>query len=204
MAPRAVKDFAHPLSAAQSGSTDAVDAIVKQYLPLINKLAFKFGGGRDYVPDLIQTGVVSLLDARQRFDPSQHTRFGTYAYHYIRGAMLNYLKSELAHGGISNYENIVCLDAPLAGSEDETATLHDIIGDKSSETTLVNGIDRNRRIARLRPAIHRLTPREQTAVRIVFFRNVSQRQAALLLTVSEPRVSVLLKNSLRKLETYMA
>src|SRR5262245_55665090 len=134
MPPRAVKDFAHPLSSAQTRSTDAVDVVVKQYLPLINNLAFTLGVGRHYVPDLIHTGVVSLLAAHQRFDPSKHTRFGTYAYPYIRGAMLNFIKAELAHGGVSTYASIVSLDAPLPRSEDENVTLHEVVGDESSET----------------------------------------------------------------------
>jgi len=204
MGPRAVKDAVHLLSAAQTGSTDAVDAVIKQYLPLINKLAHRFGVGTDHIPDLIQTGVVGLLTAYQRFDPSKHTRFETYAYHYVRGALLNYLKAEFAHGGVSIHAGVVSLDAPLEDSTNETTTLHDIVGDRTSETVIANGIDRRRMAARLRPAVDSLTSREETVVRIIFFRNASQRQAALLLKVSEPRVSALLKTSLRKLKMYVA
>lgn len=206
MGSRAVKDVVHLLSAAQTGSTDAVDAVVKQYFPLVNKLAYRFGVGTDHIPDLIQTGVVGLLAACQRFDPSKPARFGTYAYHYVRGAMLNYLKTEFAHGGVSTHAGVVSLDAPLENSEstNETTTLHDIIGDRSSEAVIANGIDRRRMAARLRPAVENLTSREETVVRIIFFRNASQRQAALLLKVSEPRVSALLKTSLRKLKMYVA
>jgi len=204
MTPRAVKDIAPPLSAAQTRSTDAVDFVVEQYLPLINKLAFKLGAGRDNVPDLIQTGVVGLLAAHQRFDPSKQTRFGTYAYPCIRGAMLNFIKAELAHGGVSTYASIASLDAPLPGSEDENATFHDVVGDESSETILANELDLRRKVARLRPAVQRLTPREKLVIRIVFFRNANQRQAALLLKVSEPRISALIKTSLRKLKTHVS
>lgn len=207
MGPRAVKDVVHLLSAAQTGSTDAVDAVVKQYLPLINKLAHRFGVGTDHIPDLIQTGIVGLLAAHQKFDLSKHTRFGTYAYHYVRGAMLNYLKAEFAHGGVSIYAGVVSLDAPLSEnseSTNETTTLHDVVGDRLSETVIASGIDRCRMADRLRPAFNGLTSREEAVVQIVFFRNASQRQAAILLKVSEPRVSALLKTSLRKLRLYVA
>ncbi|MCS7235323.1 MAG: FliA/WhiG family RNA polymerase sigma factor [Armatimonadota bacterium] len=43
--------------------------------------------------DLEGYGVVGLLEALQRYDPSQGVRFETFAWHRIRGAILDHLRS---------------------------------------------------------------------------------------------------------------
>ncbi|MBX3166483.1 MAG: FliA/WhiG family RNA polymerase sigma factor [Candidatus Eremiobacteraeota bacterium] len=45
------------------------------------------------VDDLIHDGVVGLMDALHRFDPSKHIKFSTYASTRIRGAMLDALRA---------------------------------------------------------------------------------------------------------------
>lgn len=44
------------------------------------------------IDDLIQAGAVGLLDARQRYDPTQGASFDTYAAQRIRGSMLDALR----------------------------------------------------------------------------------------------------------------
>lgn len=44
------------------------------------------------IDDLIQAGAVGLLDAQQRYDPSQGASFDTYAAQRIRGSMLDALR----------------------------------------------------------------------------------------------------------------
>jgi RNA polymerase sigma factor (sigma-70 family) len=196
MDPRPVKDDLHLLSAAQAGSIAAVDLIVNQFSPLINSLAFRFGIGTDHVRDLAQSGTVGLLDAVRRFDPTRQNRFSTYAYPHIQGAMLNYMRTERRHGGV------LSLEEPQPGSE--VMTLQELVGDGYSETDAIERIDCKRRIRRLRPALDCLTAREQTVVRLVYFEQNSKTQAAFALQVSKPRVSALLKSSLKKLKTNVA
>ena len=44
------------------------------------------------IEDLYSAGVVGLLDAVERFDPSRENRFRTYAQFRIRGAILDSLR----------------------------------------------------------------------------------------------------------------
>lgn len=44
--------------------------------------------------DLYQAGWLGLLDARKKFDPARHVRFGTYARFRIRGAILDSLRAQ--------------------------------------------------------------------------------------------------------------
>ncbi|MBI5418817.1 MAG: FliA/WhiG family RNA polymerase sigma factor [Deltaproteobacteria bacterium] len=71
------------------------DALVKEFLPAIKYHAARI---KMRVPpniemdDLVSSGVVGLLDAVDRFDPSRGIKFKTYADFRIRGTMLDHLR----------------------------------------------------------------------------------------------------------------
>jgi RNA polymerase sigma factor for flagellar operon FliA len=71
------------------------DALVLQHLPQVRLIARKIHGQLpDYVSldDLISTGVIGLLAAIDKFDPSLDVQLGTYAERKIRGAILDGLR----------------------------------------------------------------------------------------------------------------
>ncbi|MCF7802861.1 MAG: FliA/WhiG family RNA polymerase sigma factor [Candidatus Marinimicrobia bacterium] len=69
--------------------------LVKQYLPLVKYIAGRITGNLPSVmswDDLFHSGVVGLIEAVDRFDPSQQVKFKTFAYTRIRGAMIDELR----------------------------------------------------------------------------------------------------------------
>ena len=44
--------------------------------------------------DLIEYGIIGLIEAAEKYDPKNNTKFGTYAISRIRGAILDYLRSQ--------------------------------------------------------------------------------------------------------------
>ncbi|WP_456433545.1 FliA/WhiG family RNA polymerase sigma factor [Thermosulfuriphilus sp.] len=72
------------------------DELIIEYAPLIKyiagKLALKLPPNVS-VDDLISAGVMGLIDAINKFDPSKNIQFKTYAEFRIRGAMLDELRS---------------------------------------------------------------------------------------------------------------
>ncbi len=70
--------------------------LIVKYAPLIKyvagRLAMKLPPNVD-VNDLISAGVMGLIDAINRFDPSRNIQFKTFAEFRIRGAMLDELRS---------------------------------------------------------------------------------------------------------------
>ena len=42
--------------------------------------------------DLFESGILGLIEAAERFDDSKNVKFKTYAFHRIRGAVLDYLR----------------------------------------------------------------------------------------------------------------
>jgi RNA polymerase sigma factor for flagellar operon FliA len=69
--------------------------IIMEYAPLIKFLAKKVASKINYsveVDELVNCGVLGLIDAIEKFDNSKENKFKTYAEFRIRGAMLDYLR----------------------------------------------------------------------------------------------------------------
>ena len=70
-------------------------SIFEQYSSLVNRIAHHLVSRLPpnvQVEDLIQSGMVGLLEAKQNYDPSKGASFETYAGIRIRGAMLDDLR----------------------------------------------------------------------------------------------------------------
>ena len=75
-----------------SVQTGAKEELVIQHAPLVKRIAYHLMGRLPdtvLIDDLIQTGMVGLLEAVKNFDASQGASFETYAGIRIRGAMLD-------------------------------------------------------------------------------------------------------------------
>jgi RNA polymerase sigma factor FliA len=69
--------------------------LIKQYLPLVKRIAYHLMArlpASVEVDDLIQVGLIGLMDAVERFDGSQGAQFESYATQRIRGSMLDDLR----------------------------------------------------------------------------------------------------------------
>ncbi len=72
-----------------------MDEVVNRHAPLVKKIAYHLMGrlpASVQVDDLIQAGLIGLLDAAGQYDPRQGASFETYASIRIRGAMLDELR----------------------------------------------------------------------------------------------------------------
>lgn len=75
--------------------TQDKDALVREYLPLVKRIAYHMMTrlpASVEVDDLIQAGLMGLMDAVDRFDDEQGAHFETYATQRVRGAMLDELR----------------------------------------------------------------------------------------------------------------
>lgn len=110
-------------AAVQAGS---VDSLVMQHAPLVKRIAYHLMGrlpNTVQLDDLIQSGMLGLLEALKHYDASQGASFETYAGIRIRGAMLDELrrsdwtprsvhkKSRMVAEAIREVENRVGRDA---------------------------------------------------------------------------------------------
>ena len=87
---------------AQNGDSDALNQLVENNLPFINKTAYSIWNFRSDMSrfwglmpdDLAQEGAMALVKCAERFDPSQGTKFLTYAAPAIRNAMLDVIRKQ--------------------------------------------------------------------------------------------------------------
>lgn len=80
---------------SQQSTAPSMGAL-QQYTPMVNQLARQLLSklpASVALDDLVQSGMLGLIDAMQRFDPSQGVQFETFASQRVRGAMLDELRA---------------------------------------------------------------------------------------------------------------
>lgn len=73
------------------------DQIIVEYAPLVKFIAQKIASrlpANIELDDLISCGVIGLMDAISKFDPTRDNKFKTYAEFRIRGAILDELRAQ--------------------------------------------------------------------------------------------------------------
>ncbi|MGD8784718.1 MAG: sigma-70 family RNA polymerase sigma factor, partial [Thioalkalispiraceae bacterium] len=72
-----------------------MDRLLEQHAELVHRIAYHLSArlpATVLVDDLIQAGLIGLMDAASHYDPSQGAAFETYASIRIRGSMLDELR----------------------------------------------------------------------------------------------------------------
>jgi RNA polymerase sigma factor FliA len=71
--------------------------LIKSYLPLVKKVVHRLSGRlpKDVdVKEMLNSGIIGLVDALEKYDPKHETNFSTYAQFRIRGAILDSFRSQ--------------------------------------------------------------------------------------------------------------
>jgi RNA polymerase sigma factor for flagellar operon FliA len=79
----------------QTLSEDERQSLILEHLPQVHALARRIHGRLPKsvnLDDLVSTGIVGLISAIDRFDPSRHVHLRAYAEHKIRGRILDSLR----------------------------------------------------------------------------------------------------------------
>jgi len=69
----------------------------REYFPMVRQIAYSVGCGLPpsvSFDDLFSEGLLGLVEAHIRFDPTRGVPFGAYARIRVRGAMLSYVRKE--------------------------------------------------------------------------------------------------------------
>ena len=73
----------------------STEEYVKKFAPLVKRIAYHLMArlpASVHVDDLIQAGLIGLMDAAENYDDAQGAQFETYAVQRIRGSMLDELR----------------------------------------------------------------------------------------------------------------
>lgn len=160
---------------------EARQSLIEHYQPLVFREAMKYGLQEAVTLDLIQEGTVGLMEAVERFDPSQGVAFSLYALHRVRGRMLNFLRRNGSE---------VLLD----DGEEEKVFLTEAIPDtafESADKSVLNMV--------VSHAVSRLPVKEQDVIRRVYLKEQTAQETAHAMDVSTAYVYRLEKRGIRRL-----
>ena len=102
----------------RDGSFEAREKLIIAYRPLVFWLAGKFKSSPSLRQDIVQEGMLALINAVDRFDPGRDLRFSTYAYYRIRGQMINLFERSEKRAPIPVDDEWLFVEEPELPDED--------------------------------------------------------------------------------------
>ena len=169
------------------------NALVVHYVPLVRRVAARtIRHTVAELDDLVGAGMLALIRAVERYDPTMGVAFSTFAQWPLRGAMMDTTRRRTRDRGAG--VRIVSLDAPVAGTEDRHRDPPDA---DPGPADLLDGDERWRELAGL---VNRLNPRQRLIVAMVDVEGRSQVEAAAILGIDPTWTSRLHTRALRKLQ----
>ena len=178
---------------------DAKALLIEHNLRLVVYIAKKFDNTGVGVEDLISIGTIGLIKAINTFNPVKKIKLATYASRCIENEILMYLRRN------SKTKLEVSIDEPLNVDWDgNELLLSDILG--TDEDVISRRLEDEVEITLLAKAINKLTPREQTIIRLRFGLNSAegkektQKEVADLLGISQSYISRLEKRIMKRLK----
>ena len=178
---------------------EARSILIEHNLRLVVYIAKKFDNTGVGVEDLISIGTIGLIKAINTFNPVKNIKLATYASRCIENEILMYLRRN------SKTRMEVSIDEPLNVDWDgNELLLSDILG--TDDDVISRKLEDEAEISLLGKAISKLTPREQTIIRLRFGLNnaegeeKTQKEVADLLGISQSYISRLEKRIMKRLK----
>ena len=203
-----MKAFQKPLSISQEkyylqkyqeGDSQAKNILIEHNLRLVAHVVKKYQGTGEDTDDLISIGTIGLIKAINTFNPVKNIKLATYASRCIENEILMYLRRN------SKTKMEVSIDEPLNVDWDgNELLLSDILG--TDDDVISRRLEDEVEIRLLGKAISKLSPREQTIIKLRFGlgrhegREKTQKEVADLLGISQSYISRLEKRIMKRLK----
>ena len=178
---------------------EAKEKLIAHNLRLVVYIAKKFDNTKVGTEDLISIGTIGLIKAINTFNPVKNIKLATYASRCIENEILMYLRRN------SKTKMEVSIDEPLNVDWDgNELLLSDILG--TDEDVISKRLEDEVEITLLAKAIGKLSPREQTIIRLRFGlgkdngMEKTQKEVADLLGISQSYISRLEKRIMKRLK----
>lgn len=81
----------------ETKSTEVRNEIVLQYKSLVKKIVLRFKGSYNnfgQMDDMVNQGMIALIDAVEKFDPEMGNKFETFATLKIRGTIIDFMRKQ--------------------------------------------------------------------------------------------------------------
>ena len=177
----------------------AKQTLILHNLRLVAHIAKKYNNAQRESEELISIGIVGLIKAILSYDSEKSIRLATYASRCIENEILMFLRKT------NNIRNEISLDEPLNVDWDgNELLLSDILG--TDDDVISQRLENEVEIKLLGKAISKLSPREQTIIKLRFGlgrqegREKTQKEVADLLGISQSYISRLEKRIMKRLK----
>jgi len=199
---------------------------------VVRRVAFRIGNP-DAADELWSAAALGLIEAARRYDGSREVKFETFAEHRMRGAVLDELRrnDHLPRRLRTRSEEISRAKTKLSGqlgreaSPEEVATelkldvtevanvemasapplpLADALGEPSAETSAEESLSKREAVVAMADGIATLPERLQLVLSLYYVEELTLKEIAQVLGVSEPRVCQLHGEALKKLREKLA
>lgn len=167
------------------GNLESRGKIIEHYQPLVFKEAMRYRHLCEDAMDLVQEGLVGLIEAAERFDPGREVSFSLFSIHRIRGRILDFLRKEGKK------------DSLITGSFDEdiswweTMPMEESSLEKRVEDTILYDI--------INEALGRLPQKEQLVMEQFYYADRPIKSIAKELDISESYISRLQRQGVKRL-----
>ena len=182
-----------------ASDAEAKHTLIEHNLRLVVYIAKKFDNTGVGVEDLISIGTIGLIKAINSYDKDKNIKLATYASRCIENEILMYLRRN------SKTKMEVSIDEPLNVDWDgNELLLSDILG--TDDDVISQRLENEVEIKLLGKAISKLSPREQTIIKLRFGlgrqegREKTQKEVADLLGISQSYISRLEKRIMKRLK----
>lgn len=168
------------------GSEVAHQKLIGSYQPLVFKTAVQFRMPEEITMELIQEGMVGLLEAAEGYDYTKGVAFSLYAVHRIRGRMCDFLSREFSRDELS-------LDRKTA----EGWCLAEVL--PSSQLLPEEVAERHAVFDRVSRAVNRLPQKEKQVLQGIFLENKTPSTLAADIRVTPNHIYRLEKQGVRRI-----
>lgn len=171
---------------AEQGDLAAHQKLMTSYQPLVFKIATGFKLPEAETMELIQEGMVGLLEAAENYDYKRKVAFSLFATYRIRGCMLDYLRENYDKG-------VVSLESELS----EGFTLREALASPLASPTEI--AEQQVLLEKVNQALDRLPQKEQQVLKGLYIEDNSAQAMADKINVSLGHVYRLQKQGVRRI-----
>ncbi len=171
---------------AAQGDCQAHRVLMTAYQPLVFKVAMSFGLPETDTLELIQEGMVGLLEASETYDHRRGVAFSLFASYRIRGCMLDFLKKSAATGMLY-----------LEGETLEGTTLAETLA--AAQASPAELAESHLLYDKVTQALERLPVKEKQVLTGIFLEDKTAQAIACALDVSLGHVYRLQKQGVRRI-----
>lgn len=173
----------------------ARDRLIRQYLPLVRRLARQHAGHGEQFEDLVQVGSIGLIKAIDRFQIDRGVDLASFAIPTINGEIKQHLRDKA--WPIRIPRRLQELDPSLRARATELVDGQG--GEFEGESLVEPGYELGEARVSLASSFRVLDERERRLLRLAFFDGLSQWQIGREVGISQIHVSRLIRRALAKL-----